>query len=152
MIRKSDGLDSMLRKLKTGEFGSFMEKHKDEFLINDKEFEVFMKDTIASKGIQLKDVFIRADIPEKYGYRLLSGEKRTRQRDIILRICYASEMSIDETQYALRLYGMPELFAMAPRDALIMVCFSEKPGDVIEVNRILNEHKFQSLRTSGVQE
>ncbi len=152
MIRKSDGLESMLRKLRSGEFERFMEKHRDEFITNDKEFEIFMKDTIASRRIQLKDIFIIADIPEKYGYKLLSGEKHTRQRDIILRICYASEMNVDETQYALKLYGMPELFAMIPRDALIMVCFGERPGNVIDVNRILKENKFQTLRTSGVQE
>ncbi len=152
MIRKWEELEARLRKLKTGDFESFMEKHKDEFILNEIEFEIFMKDTIAAKGIQLKDVFIRADIPEKYGYKLLSGEKKTRQRDIILRICYAAEMSIDETQYAMKLYGMPELFAMTPRNALIMVCFSERPGNAIDVNRILKEHKFQALRTSGMQE
>lgn len=152
MIRNWEGLEVRLRKLKTGEFERFMEKHKDEFILNEKEFEIFMKDTIATKGIQLKDVFIRADIPEKYGYKLLSGEKRTRQRDIILRLCYASEMSVDETQYAMKLYGMPELFASVPRDAIIMVCFNERPGSVIEVNTILKEHKFQALRTSGMQE
>ena len=55
-------------------------------------------------------------------------------------------------EYALKLYGMPELFASVPRDAIIMVCFNERPGSVIEVNTILKEHKFQALRTSGMQE
>lgn len=36
---------------------------------------------------------MKADIPERYGYKLLSGEKHTRQRDVILRICYAAGLS-----------------------------------------------------------
>ena len=36
---------------------------------------------------------MKADIPERYGYKLLSGEKHTRQRDVILRICCAAGLS-----------------------------------------------------------
>ena len=49
-------------------------------------------------------VFLKADIPERYGYKLLSGEKHTKQRDVILRICYAAEFTLKETQRALRKY------------------------------------------------
>ena len=152
MIRKTDELEVKLRKLKTGEFVKYMEDHKEDFILNDKEFEIFMKETMASKDIKLKDVFLRADISEKYGYKLLSGEKRTRQRDAILRICYAAEFTIRETQRALRKYGMAELYAKDKRDALIMIAFNERPGGIIEVNALLIEHGQRPLRTSGVQE
>ena len=152
MIRKTDELEAKLRKLKTGEFVKYMEDHKEDFILNDKEFEIFMKEMMASKDIKLKDVFLRADISEKYGYKLLSGEKRTRQRDAILRICYAAEMSVDETQYALKLYGMPELFASVPRDAMLMIIFNDRPGNIIDVNSILMDNGMQVLRSIGVQD
>ncbi|MCR5793395.1 MAG: hypothetical protein K6G65_09525, partial [Lachnospiraceae bacterium] len=97
-------------------------------------------------------VFIQADIPERYGYKLLSGEKRTKRRDVILRICYAAGLSLEETQRALRKYGMPELYAKVPRDALLMIIFRERPGSVIDVNEILKLKGMESLRTSGLQE
>lgn len=84
-------------------------------------------------------VFLKADIPEKYGYKLLSGEKHTRQRDIILRICYAAELTLEQTQRALRKYEMPQLYAKIPRDAFLMLIFKERPGGIIEVNELLSK-------------
>lgn len=95
---------------------------------------------------------MKADIPERYGYKLLSGEKHTKQRDIILRICYAAEMTLDETQRALKKYGMPELYAKIPRDALLMIIFNERPGSIINVNALLKENGMEPLRTSGLQD
>lgn len=119
--------------------------------LTDSEFTVYMKNIFNEKKLTQQIVFLRADIPERYGYKLLSGEKRTRQRDIILRICYAAEMSLAQTQRALRKYGMPELYAKLSRDALLMIIFNERPGDIIEVNEILTKHGMDTLRTSGLQ-
>ncbi|NBJ93567.1 hypothetical protein [Parablautia muri] len=114
------------------------------------DFTVYMKNIISEKKLTQQLVFLRADVPERYGYKLLSGEKRTRQRDVILRICYAAEMSLAQTQRALKKYEMPELYAKRPRDALLMIIFNERPGDIIDVNEILKEHGMETLRTSGI--
>ena len=97
-------------------------------------------------------VFLRADIPERYGYKLLSGEKRTKQRDVILRICYAAEFTLNETQRALKKYGLPQLYAKIPRDALLMIVFNDRPGSILDVNTLLKENDMLPLRTSGIQE
>lgn len=117
----------------------------------EEDFTLYMKNSFSEKNLTQQIVFLRADIPERYGYKLLSGEKRTRQRDIILRICYAAEMSLAQTQRALRKYEMPKLYAKLPRDALLMIIFNERPGDIIEVNEILKEHGMEALRTCGLQ-
>jgi hypothetical protein len=111
-----------------------------------------MKGILARKKLTQQTVFLKADIPERYGYKILSGEKHTRQRDVILRICYAAEMSLEETQRALRKYEMPELYAKNPRDVLLMIAFNERPGSIIEVNELLNQYGMEPLRTSGTQE
>ena len=95
---------------------------------------------------------MKADIPERYGYKILSGEKRTRQRDLILRICYAAEFTLDETQEALKKYEMPQLYAKIPRDALLMIIFNERPGSVIDVNALLKKNGMEPLKTSGLQD
>lgn len=69
-----------------------------------------------------------------------------------MRICYAAELTLDETQRALRKYKMPELYAKIPRDALLMIIFNERPGSIIEVNELLKENGMDSLRTSGAQD
>ena len=104
------------------------------------------------KGVTQQTVFLKADIPERYGYKLLSGEKHTKQRDVILRICYAAEFTLTETQRALKKYGMPELYAKISRDALLMIVFNERPGGIADVNEVLQKHGMDPLRTSGTQE
>ena len=115
-------------------------------------FSIYIKNILSEKGMTQQAVFLKADIPERYGYKLLSGEKHTKQRDVILRICYAAELSLAETQRALQNYEMPVLYAKIPRDALLMIIFNERPGSIIEVNALLKENNMAPLRTSGSQD
>lgn len=139
--------------------GSVHIKNIDEFLTDNKEliydekpFATYMHRLIEEKKIKQQDIFLYADISERYGYKLLSEEKHTRQRDVILRICYVANFTLAETQKALKIYGMPELYARIPRDALLMAIFNEHPGDIININMLLKSHGFETLRPSGVQE
>lgn len=150
MSEKDTGeLENVLGSTHIKDFDSYCGDHLKSQI--DGDFSVYMKNILREKKLTQQIVFLKADIPERYGYKLLSGEKRTRQRDIILRICYAAEMSLEETQRALKKYEMPSLYAKLPRDALLMIIFNERPGDIIEVNGILKSHGMETLRTSGQQ-
>ena len=117
-----------------------------------RDFMRYMNEKFKEKGLKKQDVLLRADIPQRYGYKLLSEEKVTRQRDVILRICYAADFSVKETQQALKIYHMDTLYARDPRDALIMTIFNEHPGSIIDINEMLLSNKMQPLRSSGMQE
>ena len=131
---------------------NFVLSRKAAWIRSKNAFSEYIKDLLKEKRITQQMVFLKADIPEKYGYKLLSGEKHTRQRDIILRICYAAELTLEQTQRALRKYEMPQLYAKIPRDALLMLIFKDRPGGIIEVNELLSKNGMEMLRTSGVQE
>ena len=137
----SNKLDEELVRLHMDNISDFLEENKNEMSDEEFAFSKFMRSKFKEKGILQQDVFLYADIPERYGYKLISQEKRTKQRDIILRICYSAGFSIEETQRALRLYRIPELYIEFPRDAIIMVIFKDRPGDIIEVNSILREEE-----------
>ena len=111
-----------------------------------------MKNIFREKKMTQQMVFLKADIPERYGYKILSGEKHTKQRDTILRICYAAELTLEETQEALKKYEMPQLYAKMPRDALLMIIFNERPGSIIDVNELLKRNGLKPLHTSGFSE
>ena len=147
--KNTDELEKTLQSTHIKNFDDYCRKNTGNPA--DEAFSVYMKNILGEKKLTQQIVFLRADIPERYGYKLLSGEKKTRQRDVILRICYAAEMSLSQTQRALRKYEMPELYAKLPRDALLMIIFNERPGDIIEVNEILRQHGMEVLRTSGLQ-
>lgn len=150
--KRTDELEHTLGRTHLSGFDDYLKQNRDSMLNEANSFSTYMKDLLAAKGLKQQTVFLKADIPERYGYKLLSGEKHTKQRDIILRICYASELTLQETQRALRKYGMPELYAKEPRDALLMIAFNERPGSIIDVNTLLKDNSMAPLRTSGVQE
>ena len=145
-------LEQILGSTHVKGFTSYCKENKGSVSSDDKAFAEYFKSLFKEKGITQQIVFLRADIPERYGYKLLSGEKRTKQRDVILRICYAAEFTLNETQRALKKYGLPELYAKIPRDALLMIIFNDRPGSILDVNALLKENDMQPLRTSGVQE
>lgn len=150
--KNTNDLKNVLGRTHLAEFEIYCRDNKDSMNTGISAFSIYIKDILSKKGITQQTVFLKADIPERYGYKLLSGEKHTKQRDVILRICYSAELSLDETQRALKKYEMPELYAKIPRDALIMIIFNERPGNIIEVNAILKKNGMEPLRTSGVQE
>lgn len=153
-MREKDTVDltEVLRKTRLSEFRKYCNENKDSMNLAADSFYIYMKELLARRGLTQQTVFLRADVPERYGYKLLSGEKHTRQRDVILRICYAAEMTLGETQRALKKYEMPALYAKNPRDALLMLLFQERPGSLIEVNAALRENGMEPLKASGLQE
>ena len=145
-------LAEVLGRTYLSEFDKYCNDNRQSMNLDNDSFSVYIKDILCQKKLKQQTVFLKADIPERYGYKLLSGQKHTRQRDVILRICYAAELSLEETQRALKKYEMPELYAKIPRDAFLMIIFNERPGTIIDVNELLKANGFESLRTSGVQD
>lgn len=148
----TDKLEKVLRHTHIDEAEHFLDEQKDSFFTMGNEFSSYMRTLFKEKGMLQQRVFLEADISERYGYKLITGEKRTRQRDIILRLCYAGHLTLEETQKALKIYEMPQLYAKIPRDALIMIALNERPGSIIEVNAFLQKHGVEILRSSGVKE
>ncbi len=145
-------LENVLLSTHASGFETYCKSNKESLVTERVDFSVYFKELFREKKITQQEVFLKADIPERYGYKLMSGEKKTRQRDVILRICYGAGFTLSETQRGLKKYGLPELYAKIPRDALIMIAFNERPGGIIEVNELLKKNGMETLRTSGVQE
>ena len=151
-LKSTDELEKILGSTHINNISSYFTENEDSIINNEYAFHDFIRMLIKKKKLKQQDVFLAADIPEKYGYKLLSGEKHTKQRDVILRLCYAAELNLDETQKALKLYRMPELYAKIQRDALIMIAFNERPGSIIDVTSFLKKNGMDILRPSGVQD
>lgn len=149
--KRSDELYDILKKSSISDYDKYVQANKSS-MNEDEAFSIYIKNIIQTKKMTLQKVFINADIPERYGYKLLSGEKHTRQRDVILRICYAANMTLEETQRALRKYEMPELYPKNPRDSFLIIAFNKRPGSIIELNSLLKEKGLETLRTSGFQD
>ena len=153
MIQKStEELEIILKKTHIKQMDMYFTDNADSLLSGDRPFSDYMRKLIKEKRLKQQDIFLDADIPERYGYKLISGERHTRQRDVILRLCYAAHFTLDETQEALKIYGMSQLYVKNKRDALLMKLFDQRPGSILEVNAQLKKYGVEALRTSGVQE
>ena len=117
--------------------------------IFDLQFSNYFKDLLLQKRITQQKLFIDSDISEKYGYKILSGEKHTKQRDTILRLCYAGHFNVDETNRALTLYGMAPFYVRLKRDALLMVAFNDRIGDILDLNEYLIRNGEKPLKNTG---
>ena len=111
-----------------------------------------MRSMFKRKGIKQQDVFLAADISEGYGYKLIAEEKRTRQRDLILRLCLASGFSLEETQRALKIYGMAPLYPRMRRDAVLIVAINTGNYEIAIVDEMLAKHGMEPLYScSGLE-
>ncbi len=148
----TDKLEKILEGIHPEDIDQYFQKNGEHLYVDDSSFAEYMRSMFKLKDCRQQDVFLKADIPERYGYKIISGQKRTKQRDTILRICYAAGFTLEETQQALKIYRMPVLYAKIPRDALLMICFNEHKGGIIEVNEFLHKNGMDTLRSSGVQD
>ena len=82
-------------------------------------FVSFIDDYISSRGIKRTYIIRQANLTN-YGYRVLDGTKHTTNRDLILRICLAMGMNLDDIQKALRLYNMRLLDDSLFREEIII--------------------------------
>lgn len=138
-------LDKELENTKPEQLAGYY-KENGKYMPDDKKgFYYYMKDVIESKNILLKDIYHRADVTETYGSKILSGEKHTKNRDLILRLCIAGHFSLNEINRALKIYGMSPLYSKDKRDAAIIVAVNNRKYDMDEIDDILQQQGLDKL-------
>ena len=139
--KPTNELDDLLENMQPEQLDDYLTRNR-QYLAEKKGFYYFFKDTIEAKGIRLKDIYTQAGMSESYGGKLVTMEKHTTDRNRILCLCLAGHFTLLEINRALKLYGMPELYAKDPRDACIIVAVNNRIYDPYEVDDILAEHGF----------
>lgn len=137
LFEKSTG--NLMNTLKRTSPSEVKEYLQENFKEGEPAFSGYIDALLEKKNLKRQDVLIRANLPQKYGYKLLTGEAHTTNRDKILSICFSMEMSLKETQRTLKLYGMNELYPKIKRDVLLIVALGQKIFDIDKVNEMLLE-------------
>ena len=148
MKKTTNTLTNILKKTKPEHLDTYFKNNAEEVLEQDNPFAAYMRSTVREKGLRFQEVFLRADVSEGYGYKLISGEKHTGQRDTILKLCLGAGFTLDETQRALKIYGMSPLYARFPRDAVLISAISSGTREPAEINRLLEQNGQPQLRES----
>ena len=138
-------LNAVLKEAKPRNIQEYLSENADYLVFGVRPFATYFREILKKKKIKQQDVFLGADISEGYGYKLISEEKHTVQRDVILRLCLASRMDLRETDRALKLYGMSPLYARNPRDAVLIIAINTEVYEIEKVNDLLKVHGMETL-------
>ena len=146
--RTTEQLNNVLKSARPEKAEAYFEKHADKLAEEERPFAAYVRERIREKGLTQQEIFLKADISEGFGYKLISQEKHTRQRDIILRLLLAAGFSVDETDRALKLYGMSPLYARVKRDAVLIMAINHGIREVEKVNEYLEKYGMEPLYSS----
>lgn len=143
--KPTDELNELLENTDPDHLGEYLRNSKNYMISDPKEFSYYVKNLLNEKRVKLKDLYLRAGVSESYGSKILSMEKHAKDRDLILRLCIAGRFSLDETNRALKLYGMNELYAKDPRDACLIVAINHRIQDPYQIDDILTKQGLRKI-------
>ncbi len=138
LFKKLDGI-------KMEDIPHYLEENRAELKDDSKAFYYHMKNTVEKKGMLLKDVYLSAGVTESYGGKIITMEKHTKNRDLIIRLCLAGRFDLTETNRALKLYGMSEFYPKISRDACIIVAINNHIFDQLSVDECLRAEGLRTL-------
>ena len=145
--KPTNELDEILGKMKPGELSEYY-KENSKYMADDKKaFYYYFKDVIETKNIFLKDVYSFAGVTESWGGKIITMERHTKNRDLIIRLCIAGHFSIEEINRALKLYKMNQLYSKDKRDACLIVAINNRIYDLAEIDEILENQGLERLST-----
>lgn len=145
--KSTNELNDLLENMKPDQLESYLKDNSKYMADEKKAFYYYMKDVLDEKNIKLKDVYSFAGVTESYGSKIVTMEKHTKDRDLIIRLCLAGHFNWDETNRALKLYGLSELYAKDPRDACIIVAVNNRIFDMYEIDEMLIRQGLRKLTT-----
>ena len=125
----------LLNKLvKENDINTFFSKNEGEFLTMD--FKSFINDLLAQKELRLADV-VRDSGQGEYVYKVFNGTRKP-SRNIIIGISIGMKLTINETQFLLRLAKQALMDPRDRRDSVLIFAIKEK-YDIIQTNNLLIE-------------
>lgn len=125
----------LLNKLvKENDINTFFSKNEGEFLTMD--FKSFINDLLAQKELRLADV-VRDSGQGEYVYKVFNGTRKP-SRNIIIGISIGMKLTINETQFLLRLAKQAIMDPRDRRDSVLIFAIKEK-YDIIQTNNLLIE-------------
>ena len=143
--KPTDELNELLENMKPDQLDAYFKGNERYMADAKKAFYYYMKDVLDEKNIKLKDVYSSAGVTESYGSKIITMEKHTKNRDLIIRFCIAGHFNWDETNRALKLYGMTELYAKDSRDACIIVAINNRIFNLYDINEMLMRQGLEKL-------
>lgn len=124
-------------------------KSLTEYLVQNEEEMIssdltqLLADLIKQKNIRKTELVKATGLSEVYIYEILSGRKRP-QRNCLLQICFALQMTQEEVQQLLKQSGYPLLYPRRRRDSVILYAL-EKQMTLAEAEELLIRYGMEGI-------
>lgn len=142
---KTVELMSILNDIEDESFlDEFLKTTSDNF--SDLGLPKFFKDICSEKNISKSSLIKNAEIDRTYGYQILNGTKKP-SRDKILKLCISANLNLEESNKALKLGNVGELYPKNPRDSVIIFGLN-KNLDILKIDELLYNRNFDTLLDS----
>ncbi|MEG2788587.1 MAG: hypothetical protein RR942_12305 [Romboutsia sp.] len=142
---KTVELMSILNDIEDESFlDEFLKTTSDNF--SDLGLPKFFKDICSEKNISKSSLIKNAEIDRTYGYQILNGTKKP-SRDKILKLCISANLNLEESNKALKLGNVGELYPKNPRDSVIIFALN-KNLDILKIDELLYNRNFDTLLDS----
>ena len=125
------------------------ESYLDEFVkitstnFSDLSLPNFFQNICKEKGISKSDLIKNAEIDRTYGYQILNGTKNP-SRDKLLKLCISASLDIEESNKALKLGNVGQLYPKNPRDSIIIFGINKKLN-LFQIDELLFNRNFDTL-------
>lgn len=125
----------------SGSIEEFVQDNREE--LKTKSVAEYLNELLIQYDLEKCDVARRAGFVGNYLYQVFNGAKSA-GRDKLLQIAFGFPLTLEETQYLLRLGGHSELYVRNSRDAFLMFSL-EKGYDIQKVNELLYENNKELI-------
>ena len=142
----TETLNEIIKTVRKKEITEFLQKEISGDLPSICEY---LSDYLKSHNLSASTVIKNSCLSPDYAYAIMNGNRRNPARDRVIALCLAMHMTIEEAQHALKLCKT-FLYSKDKRDAVLIVCFSQKIYDVNEVNIILSDFGLPELETTKI--
>ena len=143
--KPTEELDKLLKNTKAAGLEGYFKDNSEYMADEEKAFYYYMKDVLVEKNIKLKEIYSFAGVSESYGSKILTMEKHTKNRDLIIRFCLAGHFSLNELNRALKLYGFRQLYSKDSRDACLIVAVNNRIFNLCDIDDMLEAHGLDKI-------
>ena len=123
------------------DFKAFYDENKD-YMVRESLAELLQR-FLAEKNLSKAQVIRRSELSEVYAYQIFSG-LRVPERNKLLCLSVAMELSLEATQRLLRCAGYSPLYVKLPFDSVLLygIC---NHLTVMQINELLYEYGFETI-------
>lgn len=119
----------------------FIEENQSEFSLM--SVSDYLNELLIKYNLEKCDVAKKGGFAGNYPYQIFNGKKNA-SRDKLFQLALGFPLTLEETQYLLRVGGYSELYVRNSRDAFLMFAL-EKKFDLQQLNELLYKNGKQLL-------